>query len=339
MNQEIIKNKKLIDKYLKKEKHICVFDILINDVNNLSFYIRLDYSKKNSLYKVIWVNLTQMSTNKASEWINSSLIYPTQVEKFKEIIATHGITQDYIDEDDIECNVIMNSYITNYVNNKKTFEFKRYIPLCWSFLADAIYIIFDALPRFMFLEFQVLTQKLVNPKINTIFVFDLEKDNIDDLFEDKIIEMGKEYYKNNRVTYIEHLKDTTYAIVCGTQNYLTVVHYSKSTKEMQMSCTCDCNHFCKHMYATLLAMKDKLEYKFFKISYIDNSKSLLDNISNFSFFLCAGIYKDSFVIINNDNFEFIPILNDNMLNFKIVEDDKNHTLEKELKEYLDKNQK
>ena len=49
MNQEILYKKNLIDKYLKKEKHICIFDILTNDVNNLSFYIRLDYSKKSSL--------------------------------------------------------------------------------------------------------------------------------------------------------------------------------------------------------------------------------------------------------------------------------------------------
>ncbi len=339
MNQEILNKKNLIDKYLKKQKHICIFDILTNDVNNLSLYIRLDYVKKSSLYKVIWVNLTQMTSNKASEWINTNLIYPSQAEEFKRIIATNGITKDYIDNDDINCSVIMNSHITNYPNNKTTFEFKRYIPECWSFLADALFIIFDSMPKYLFVEFQVLTQKLVNPNVNSIFIFDLNKDNIDDLFEDKIIERGKEYYKNNRVTYIEKQNDTTYAIVSGTQNYLTVVHYLDNTKEMQLSCTCDCNHFCKHMYATLLAMKDNVNYKFFKIAYIDDSKSILDNIQNFNYFLCAGIYKDSFVIINNDNFEFIPILDNTILKFKIVEDDKNHTLEKELKEYLDKNQK
>ena len=337
MNQELLNKRNLIDKYLKKNKHICLFDVLTIDVNNLSIYIRLDYVKTSNTYKVIWVNLTQMTSNKVEQWINSNLIYPSKVEEFKEIIASNGITKDYIDEDDIDASVIINSYITGYEFTKNTFEFKRYIPLCWSFLADALSIIFDAMPRYLYVEYQVLTQKLINPTHDSIFIFDLQKDNIDDLFDENIIKRGKEYFDNNRVTYIEHQKDTTYALVCGTQNYLTVVHYLDETKEMQMSCTCDCNFFCKHMYATLLAIKNKKEYKFFKIAYIDDSKSILDNLQNFNYFLCAGIYEDYFVIINNDNFEFINILDNNKLNFKIVEDDKNHTLEKELKEYLEKN--
>ena len=339
MNQDILNKKNMIDKYLKRIKHLCLFDILINDTNNLSLYIRLDYDKRSATYRVIWVNLSQMTSNKVEQWINSNLIYPNNVEKFKAIIGTNGITPDYEDNDDINASVIINSYITDYKNNRKRFEFKRYIPNCWAFLGEALFILFDAIPKYLFVEFQILTQKLVNPTVNSIFIFDLNKENIDELFDDETIKLGKEYFNNNRVTYIEKQKDATYSIVCGNQNYLNVIHYMDETKEMQMSCTCGENHFCKHMYATLLAMKDKQEYKFFKIAYIDENKSILDNIQNFNYFLCAGIYKDSFVIINNDNFEFVPILQNNKLNFKIVEDDNNHTLEKELKEYLDKKEK
>lgn len=339
MNQEILNKKNIIDKYLKKQNHICVFDIMINDIDKLSLYIRLDYVKKASLYKVTWVNLTQMTTNKASDWVNTNLIYPNSVEEFKAIIATNGITKDYIDNDEINSSVIMHSYITNYETNRKEFIFKRYIPSCWSFLADAIYILFQAMPRYLFLEFQVLTQRLVETKKDAIFIFDLNKDNIDNLFKKEIIERGKDYYNNNKVTLIEKQNEATFAVVSGKQNYLTTIHYINETKEMQMSCTCDCNFFCKHMYATLLAMKNNEERKFYKIAYVDDNKSILDNIKNFNYFLCAGIYQDTFVIINNDNFEFLPILENNKLKYKIVEDDKNHTLEKQLQKYIDKNMK
>ena len=336
MDKVLLDKKNKVDKYLRKKKYICLFDVLINDLENVNLYIRLDYVKTSDIYKVTWVNLTQLNVKKIENWINSNLIYPSNVNQFKSIIAKNGISQDFEDDDNIESSVTINSYLRDYENNKKTFIFNRYIPKCWSFLADALFILFETLPKYLYIAFQILTEKLNEPRVNSVFVYDPKKDNLDDLFNEDIRSIGKDIYDKNRVTFIEKAKDVTYSIVSTNLNYLVSIYDLQKSKEMQLSCTCESAHFCEHMYAALLALKDNKELKFFKISRIDSDESIIDNLNNFNYYYCAGIFEDTFVIINHDNFEFVPILENDKLNFKIIEDDNKKTLEKQLKEYLNK---
>ena len=330
-----IKDKKLkIDKILKKKKHLCLFDLTFNDQDLFKLYVRLDYVKTSNVFKVVWVNLGQMTSKKTEDWINYNLIYPKEVERFKEIIAKNGISKDYIDKDKVNAKCVINSYITDYEYNKKTFEFKRYIPKCWEFLADALYILFEAMPKYLHVEFQILIEKLIQPQKNTIFVRDNKKDNLDDLFDDKTIATGLALHKVGAVAYIEKTNNVTYSVVRAMENYLVSVYDLKETKEMQLSCTCQNHGFCEHMYAALTAMNNKEEKKFFKIAKVDDDKSLLDNINNFEYFLCPGLFEGNFVVIQGDNYQLLPIIVNDKLQFKIVEDDKDKSLEKALKEYL-----
>ena len=331
-----IKEKKLkIDKILKKKKHLCLLDVTFNDQDSLQLYIRLDYVKTSNVYKVVWVNLTQMASKKTDDWINMNLIYPRDVDRIKELIATNGITEDYIDRDKINAKCVINSYMTDYECNRKTFEFKRYIPKCWEFLADVLYKIFEAMPRYLNVEFQVLIEDLIKPQVNTLFVYDEEKENLDDLFDEKTIATGLALHKVGAISFIEKQKDATYATVKCVDNYLVSIYDLKKTKEMQFSCSCGKNTFCEHMYAVLTAMRNNEEKKFFKIAKIDDDKSIIDNINHFEYFLCPGIFQGTFVVIIADTLQLLPILVDNKLQYKIIEDDKDKNLEPALTAYLE----
>lgn len=337
--KEILQKKELVDKYLNKRKFLCLLDVFFYNVENLSVYIRLDYNPKNATYLIHWINISAMEDNKIENWLNSNLIYPSLIDKIKNIIASNGIVEDYKEDLKIDSKVTINSYLKDYKYNRNTFEFNRYIPTCWMFLADVLLIVFEGMPRYMYSLFQILVEKIIEPSTNCAFIFDLKNGDINQLFEKQIIERGKKYYKEDRIKFIEKQDDCYSCIVRGTTNYLVSIINKEDTKEVQMSCNCQYEGFCKHIYAALLAIKSNDEHKFFKISYIDGDKSLIDNIKNFNYLLCIGIVDDFFVVVDNLDLAFIPILKDNKLLFKIVEDDNNKTLEKQLNKYLKKHQK
>ena len=337
MNEkEILQRKDLVDKYLNKKKYLCLMDTLFYNVDDISIYIRLDYTKKNATYRINWVNLTTMEDKKVEYWLNTSLIYPSMVDKIKKLIADNGMVEDYIDKDKIDSKIIINSYLTDYKYNKKTFEFKRYIPKCWQFLADILLVLFEAMPRYIYPLFQITTEKLISPATNCVFNFDLKKDSIDTLFNEEIIQRGIKYYAEKRVLFLEKSDIFYNSVVSGSKNYLVSIINNEKTKEVQMTCNCPYDGFCKHIYATLLAIKNKEEHRFYKIARIDESKNIVDNLKIFNYLLCVGIVDDYFVVVQNFDFVFVPILENNKLNFKIVEDDDKKTLEKQLNKYLKK---
>ena len=328
----IIKKKKLIDKYLKRKSYVILFDILMENIDESTTYIRLDYDKKSSTYRLSWFNISQMNTNKVESWINSTLMHPSKVDEFKAIIANNGISADYVDEDNINSLITINSYLTNYKYNKNAFQFKRYIPSCWKFLADAIYILFNYMPKYIYPLFQIMVQKIVEPRLSSLFAFDFVNDDYKKLFNEAIIEKGENYYKDKRVVFLENFGNSLYSVVRGESDYLVTIIHNDDINELQLSCTCPCNYFCKHMYAAIKAYKNNEIKKFYKIAYVNDD--VLESIKNFNYFLCIGIYQDFFIVVQDDNYSLLPILNDNKLSMKIVEDDDKKSLEKELNKYL-----
>lgn len=336
MNEELLEKKKLIDKYFSKTKSKLLFDILFINIDNITLYIRLDLMTKANTFRLFWINLTAMNTKKVEDWVNTNLMYPSLVERFKNIMVSNRNIKDFIDKDKIDSKVIINSYFTDYETNARTFEFKRYIPKCWDFLADALFIIFDGMPRYLYPIFQIVVEKLIDPGKNCVFVFDLKKDKIDNIFDPVVISKGKEYYEHNKIVFIEKQDNTTYSVIKGTKDYVVSIISNNDTKEVQFTCDCEYPHLCKHIYATLLAMNKKEEKKFYKIAYVDSDKNIMDNIKNFSYFFCADIYEDYFVVIENNTFRLYPIIENNKLNFRIIEDDDKKYLERKLKAYLKK---
>lgn len=337
MNEkEIIKKKELVDKYLKKNKYLCLFDTFFYNIDNLSLYLRLDYIHKTNTYRISWVNLGAMTSNKVEDWINSSLVYPTLVDNLKNVIGRNGIVKDYIDKDKIDSKVIINSYLKDYNCNKKTFEFKRYIPKCWEFLSEALFIIFEGMPKYLYPLFQIMIEKIIIPDINSIFVYDLKKDNYDELFSTKSIDDGINIYNSNKIKFIEKNNQIINSIICDSKDYLVTIINNEKTKEVQMNCSCQSNTFCKHMYATLYAMKNKKEIKFYKITHVDDEKNVIDNLKNFNYLLCIGIKDDYFMVVKDFKLLFLPIIQNNKVLYKIIEDDNKKSLEKQLNNYIKK---
>ena len=189
------------------------------------------------------------------------------------------------------------------------------------------------MPKYMYPLFQILVQKIVEPKVESLFAFDFNNDDFNKLFTDQVIESGKKYYEGKRIVFLENFNNIAYGVVRGESDYLVTIIHNDDVNELQLTCSCASNHFCKHMYATLCALK-KMEYKkFYKIAFVN--ENVLENIKNFNYFLCIGIYEDFFIVVQDNNYSLLPILNDNKLNLKIVEDDDKNSLEKELNNYLD----
>ena len=329
----------LIKKYLKRNKMNPIFDIYLENIDKVTMYITLSYQLKDNTYRVSWIDLTAMENKHVEYWFNSNLIFPDKAEKFKTIIASNAKCIEYNDEDNIDSKVIMDSYITNYEPNVRTFEFKRYIPKCWSFLSDAIFILFDNMPRFCFSFYQIMMEKLVRPEVNYIFNYDIKRDDVDQLFNTDVKKLGNKIYNSDFVFKLEKLNNTYYGIIKEDKEYLTEIVYNNDVKEMQMFCTCGCKSFCKHLYATVLAIKDNKEKIYYKIAYKDDSKTLLDRIRNFEYFLCLGISEDYFIVIQKESLVALPILDkEHKSNWQIIEDDKEKNLEKKLKQYLKDNE-
>ena len=138
---------KLLNKYFKKIKAICLLELKMHNIEDIDLYIGLFYMPKVKLYRIFWFDLTNMINDNPDEWVNSSLIFPQNVEEIKELIAAHGISKDI--EITKNYNVELTSYITDYQYNRNTFQFKRYIPKEWDFLAPVLFSIFKFMPHVM----------------------------------------------------------------------------------------------------------------------------------------------------------------------------------------------
>ena len=225
MNKELKNKKELVDKYFKKLKAMPILDLLLEDVDQTFMYIRLDYFDKSMTYRVSWIDLSAFSSNKAEEWVNSNLIYPKLVENIKKVFAENGTSPDYEETNkSLKNQVIINSYVTGYEYNRKTFTFFRHIPTCWSFLADILVPIFNNMPRVCFSFFQILVESLDQPHLNAPFVCNLDTFDFTSIFNKKAITKAKEL-KNN-LLFIETNVNQTYAIIQDDYNYLTSIYYS-----------------------------------------------------------------------------------------------------------------
>ena len=330
----MLKNKKIIDNYFKKNKYVPLLDVLIDNIDNTTMYIRLDYVNASNTFRVSWVDLSLMKTKDPKQWVNTNLIFPNRVDKLKDIIALNGMSQDFVDNDEINSSVIINSYITNYEYNKKTFIFKRYIPSCWKFLADVLDIIFNAMPRFTYSFFQIMIEKIIEPIPNNYFAYDMKND-VKELFKDNDIKLGTKLYNDNKIINQEKFNKTLYTIVEDNKRYLNTIKYDDKNKEMIMLCNCNSKSFCKHLYASLMYYKDNnKEIRYYKLSF-KSDKPLLDRIKDFEYFLCADIDGDDFICISDNQLIRLPILNkDSKEYIDIIEDDDSKTLTKKYKKYL-----
>lgn len=163
------------------------------------------------------------------------------------------------------------------------------------------------------------------------------EDDIDKLFSYQIVQRGKKYFEESKVQFLEKIDDRYFAIVEGTEKYLTIIKYKEEEKKMQVYCSCPCEFYCKHMYAVILAIRNKKFSRFYKILYRNPEKSLLERVMDFDYLLCLGLVEQNFEILNGyGEIELIPILDKNgKYNWEVLEDTEDEKLAKEIKYFLD----
>lgn len=324
----------IIRKYFKKSN--LLFELYLLNYETYNIYIRIDYIKKLNSYKISWFDLESIKDNKIEKYLGREYI---NVKTIQNIMKTLEKRQNNFHEEQDKNTVIFNAY----VNEGYHYQFTRFIPKELSFLGEIFVIIFDNLPRkldnFLYELHAELMETRSRYEYQDSFTFDLFKDDFKKIFNKKIIERGESYYKEGKVKFIEKIEDKYYALVTGTEKYLVVIKYRKNTKEVLLYCTCPCEFFCKHIYAVLKSIRNKEEQKFYKVIYINNKENILNNFIQSKYILCSGVEDECLEIINKyGEIELVPILDDkNNLNFKILAEDENKSLSKEIKKIINKN--
>lgn len=107
-----------------------------------------------------------------------------------------------------------------------------------------------------------------------------------------IAQRGHEYYMENKVKYINLNGTSGYAIVQSSEPYEVEFEY-KSGNISNLVCSCFCSYNCKHEFATMLELRDMLE--FIENHYADefHRTGCFSAIGKSDFFLYAVDNKSS----------------------------------------------
>lgn len=332
MDEKLLKK---IDSYLNKKSHINYFTVKLISYNNNYIYIRFDYVNKIKAYKVAWFDLKYINVKELDQYINMQLVTSFFANKMVEFLSKVTIDSGEVLNHDIlgDRVEIINRLMPSDV---KTYKFDRFLPIEWKTLIDPLALIFSYLPRSM------------EPILNEIFgifdravdfynckkpiKFDLEKDNIDNLFNRGTIIKGRRL--EHRVEFLELVEGKYIALVSHHEPVLVVIE--PVTKEFyNMWSSLNSEYLNEYIYAVLQCIRDKKYNDFYKVKYINkNNKDLLDRVRKGDYFLSFGVDNDDLLIVSNQGAILkVPILENGKCVFEVIEDDDDLSLSKILKEY------
>lgn len=110
-----------------------------------------------------------------------------------------------------------------------------------------------------------------------------EKFSLDNLEKMKIsqhvAERGHEYFVENRVAYICVDGTQGYAIVEGSEPYEVEFNYSNGELS-NLKCSCFCSYHCKHEFATILQLKETLDFilDHYRVKHINYFAAISKNV-------------------------------------------------------------
>ena len=332
MNDKYNKLLSKVKKYYKNTNLIC--DIYLENYHNFYLYIRLDYYKKLKCYRVSWIDLAHLESNSIDSSLSYEFFSNTAFERLEQLSkdiklakSTYELTNEYT--------VTINNYLKDKPFN---IVFHRYIPKETAYLFNYLIVIFDHLPvklsGFLTEMAEEINGKKNKYEYRETYNFDLFNDNLTNVFSYEIVGRGKAYYEENRVFFLEKIKDTYFAVVGGQDLYVIEIKYNEDKKKMSVYCSCPCDFACKHLVAAIIAIRNKKFRKFYKLTHKD---SLLDKVMNFNCILSIGIddQGNNYLILEDGQIKLLSIKNkDGISEWEILEDDDNDTLTKRLKEIL-----
>ena len=323
-----------ITKYLTKCGHENIITMYLDGYNGNNILVRLDYVKSIASFKIVWIDLNFIDLKKIDKYINMQIITKYLANRFMDIIDRLDVEPGTVYNDDI-----LGDRVNLYIKKNKevlNYNFDRFLPSDWSVLAELIVILFSYLPRNMecFLNemFGILDglEDAYNVK-KPIKIDIYDDDDIKKYFKPVIINRGKKYFEDGKVIFLDKIDNRYIALVDGTQPYAVIVDHVAEGFYL-LWCNCAYNGFCKHIYAVILAIRNKQIKKFYKVRRV-NDKSLLENITNIDYELSVGVAGDNILIITNDG-QIIsePIMDGGKSKFQVIEDD----LEMSLSTYIEK---
>lgn len=339
MNEEYNKNLKKIEKikkYFKKDKTYLELSLL--DYDGFYFYITINYIKKAKSYKLSWFDLNIIDENKIDKYINYEYINENLINDITNYCFSYFIKEknDNLNKKDL---VKLNINIKTKNNEKVNLNFNKYLPKSQSYLSDLFVIIFQNLPKklenFLYELLAEVTGTKEKYEYKKELSFDLFNENLDKLFSSKILERGENYYLENKVKYLEKIEDKYFSIVEGEEKYVVIIKYNEEEKLTQVYCSCPCEFYCKHICASILAIRNNKYNRFFKIMFANSNENLLEVVENFNYYLCLGISHGCFEIINNGGIELVPIIENDICNWKVLEDSEDEILTKQINDYID----
>lgn len=325
----------LIKKYYKKNN--LFFETYLDNYETYHIYIRLDYIKKEKVYKIIWYDLDLIESKDIYKYESTEYLKSDIIDLIKDNLSQYEIHKTNFANKELKEGLV-SLYINAKTQNTDNInvKFSKYIPKELAFLGELYSFIFNNLPRKLEIFINELLAELNN---NTVkfeyrkkFTFDLFNDNIDELFDRKIITLGNKYYNDEKVIYLEQIENKYFAVVEGTQKYVVIIYYEPNIKEIQFLCSCPCEFFCKHIYAVLKAIRNNESRRFFKVMYKNPNSTLMDRIMNFDYFLCTGVINNCLELINNNaELELLPILDQKgNNNWEVLEDTEDEVLTNEI---------
>lgn len=324
-----------IRKYYKKYPTFLEFNLMNYDGYNV--YVTINYFKKSNIYRLSYFDLNIMEGNDIEPYLSCITIPDYAINNIKEMLKEFEL-EDYYMNEGLYTNIVMLNIYTKTKNSDcLNICFKESLPKEYGKLIDVFMLVFRCINGMdENVVYRILSSFTTKARYTNVFNFDLFNGDIDSLFNDTIIERGKEYYKEKRVNYLEKINDKYIAVVSGNDDYVVIIDYDDEAQKIVISCNCPCEFNCKHIYAVLLAIRNKKFKKFYKIKYKNEEENLLDRILDYDYMLCLGVTDIFYVIINeHGNVDLIPIFDENgKSTCEIIEDDKDKKLENDVKERL-----
>ena len=329
-----------IKKYFKKDKLIA--ELYLENYEEFNIYFRIDYIKKHKTYKLSWFDLNLMDSYEIDKYISQEYIPEPIIKHIIEFYSNLTLeNKNYFEEEFIKDKVYLKVNTKTKTNEYFETTFYKYIPFEIKEVSDIISIILNTAPRklqeFLFQLHAKLNGEETKYNYKTKIIFDLYKGDIDSLFQLQIKPKGEIYYNEGKVLFLEKIDSRYFSIVAGNQNiYLNIIDYDEEKKEMSVHCSCPCDFYCKHLYASLKAIQNKKYNKFFKIRHIDTNQNMLVKYMTYDFVMCIGTVDKNLLIVNNrGGLETVTLLNEEgKLQWEIVEDNDRHELENKINELI-----
>ena len=329
-----------INDYLVKKGHELVMSIYLNNYNGNNIYIRVDYVRKLSIYKVVWVDLNFLNPKKMDAYINSQMVTKYIAVKLIEQLSKIKIDSDYVFNDKIIGDRV--EIVTYTKDTPREYVFDRFLPLEWEPFIDLFAIVFSYLPRGMEIFLHEIFAKFDGTEerfnCNKPVKFDLLLDNMNDVFRKMVISRGEKIFEDDKVKFVEKQEDGYYIGLVDDEgkNFVPIVK-QVDDEHILMHCNCKCEYYCKHLYGLIKSIRENKMNSFYKVRYIGKEESLLEKVTISNFYLCYGIKEGKLLLINDDGSIFpCDVIQKGKVAFEVLEDDDECSLSKQINELKEK---